>query len=51
MMNKEEVIKTLKVHRKHCRDVGDKVYADALDYAIQYLSKEKQLIRRQKKWK
>ena len=38
-MKKEKVIETLKVHRTHCRNVGDKVYADALNYAIQALSK------------
>lgn len=44
-MKKEEAIKIMKVHRKHCRDVGDKSYADALDYAIRFLSKKNKVRR------
>ena len=40
-MKKEQAIKTLKVLRKHCRDVGDKNYADALDYVIQKVEDKK----------
>ena len=40
-MEKEEAIDIMKVHRKHCRNVGDTRYADALDYAIRHLSKTK----------
>ncbi len=40
-MKRKEVIGTLKVHRKHCRQVGDNIYADALSYAIKFLSKQK----------